>query len=522
MRTSISIAAGAMAVAGMAATAVADNLTFGSRVETSSIDPHFFNSPPNLQIASHIFDKLVKRDHNEQLQPNLAVSWKPVEKNTWEIKLAKDAKWHDGSPFTADDVLFTAERSPNVQGSTSTPGRYFLQKEFIKVDDHTLHIKTEGPYPTMANDLSVPHIISRKHGKGATTEQYNNGKATIGTGPYKFVKWVSGDEVVLTANPNYWGAKPKWDNVVYKKIVSGPSRVAALLSGDVDLIDFVPPEDVRALEKNKKVVIHRGSSNRIIQLVPDVSRDSTPMVWDNDGKAIWPNPLMDYRVRKAISKAIDRNAIVDRVLEGQGIPAGQTVAPGMHGHAEDLKPEPFDPEGAKKLLAQAGFPDGFRVKLHGPNDRYVNDAKIVTTLAQMLTRVGIKSEVETMPKSVYFTRCRKGLYSLMLLGYGSDTGDASAGLNGLIHSLQPARGLGRINRGLYANRRVDDLADAALFELDQDKRLNLIQDAYRIAMKHVASIPIHWQVNIWASRPGLVYESRKDENTLAMSTSKAM
>ena len=521
MRTSLYIAVGALTVVGVAATAAADTLTFGVRVETSSIDPHFFNSPPNLQIGSHIFNKLVRRDHNEQLQPDLAVSWKPVDKTTWEIKLRKGVKWHDGSPFTADDVLFTVERSPNVPGSSSTPGRFFLAKEFSKVDDHTVHIKTKGPYPTMANDLSVAHIISKKHGKGATTADYNTGKATTGTGPYKFVEWVSGDRVVLEPNPNYWGGKPKWDKVIFKKIVSGPSRVAALLSGDVDLIDFVPPEDLANLEKNPNVVIHKGPSNRIIQLVPDVWNDLTPMIWDNDGNPLWPNPLLDYRVRKAISKAVNRKAIVERVLDGAGVPAGQIVAPGMHGHTEDLKPEPFDPEGAKKLLAEAGYPDGFRIKIHGPNDRYVNDAKIVQAIAQMLTRIGIKTEVETMPKSVYFTRVKNGLYSLTLLGYGSDTGDASSALNGLIHCLQPLRGLGRINRGGYCNRRVDELADAALFELDQKKRLNLILDAYRISMKHVGSIPLHWQVNVWASRKGLVYEPRKDENTLAMSTSKA-
>ncbi len=520
MQRTIATALTAFAAVALMGAASADNLTIGVRVETSSIDPHFFNSPPNLQIGSHIFNKLVRRDKDEQLQPDLAVSWKPIDKTVWEIKLRQGVKWHDGSPFTADDVLFTVERSPNVPGSSSTPGRFFLAKEFTKVDDHTLHIKTEKPYPTMANDLSVAHIVSKKHGKGATTEDYNSGKAAIGTGPYKFVEWVPGDRVVMEANPGYWGGKPKWDRVVYKKIVSGPSRVAAMLNGDVDLIDFVPPEDLKKLEQNPKVAIHKGPSNRIIQLVPDVWRDLTPMVFDNDGNQMWPNPLRDWRVRKAFSKAINRQAIVDRVMEGAAIPAGQPVAPGMHGHTPDLKAEPFDPEGAKKLLATAGYGDGFRVKLHGPNDRYVNDAKIVQTLAQMLTRIGIVSEVETMPKSVYFTRVKNGLYSLSLLGYGSDTGDASSALNGLIHSLQPLRGLGRINRGGYSNRRVDDLADKALFELDQGKRLELIQEAYRITMKDVGSIPLHWQVNVWASKPGLVYEPRKDENTMAMSTSK--
>src|SRR3546814_826901 len=225
----------------------------------------------------------------------------------------------------------------------------------------------------------------------------------IGTGPYKFVEWVKGDRIVLEANPDYWGGKPQWDRVEFKPISSGPARVAALLAGDVDVIDVVPTVDIRKLKKNKDVVLSSGVSNRIIYLHMDQQRDKTPFVTTKDGAPLDKNPLKDIRVRRAISKAINREAIVDRVMEGAAIPAGQLLPEGFFGVHPNLPPEKYDPDGAKKLLKQAGYPDGFGLTIHGPNDRYINDAKIAEAVAQMLTRIGIPTTVDTMPKSVYFT-----------------------------------------------------------------------------------------------------------------------
>jgi peptide/nickel transport system substrate-binding protein len=506
---------GAVVLAAVAGPAWSETLTIGVRVETSSVDPHFFNSPPNRQISDHIFNRLVRRDANERLQPDLAESWKPVGDKTWEFKLRKDAKWQDGSPVTVDDFLFTVERSPNVPGSASTPGRFYKNKTFKKIDDHTVHIMTDKPYPLMPNDMSVAHIISLKHGKGTTTKDYNSGKGTVGSGPYKFVEWVPGDRLVMVKDPNYWGAKAKWDKVVYKPIKSDPSRVAALLSGAVDLIDFVPTQDAPDLKSNPKIKVWSGPSNRIIHMWPNVGRSVVDEVTDNAGKPLVPNPIRDWRVRKAISMAIDRNAIVDRVMQGSAIVAGQMIPPGNHGHNPAIKAEAFDPEAAKKLLAEAGYPDGFQVLINGPNDRYVNDAKIVETIAGFLVRIGIRAKVNTMPKSVYFSRMGKGNYGLALMGYGSDTGDGSSALNNMMHSPSKGLGLGAVNRGYYANRTVDELTQKALYELDQGKREKLLFQAYGESMKDLGTIPLHWQVNVWASRPGIRYEARKDEQTVA-------
>ncbi|GIR97485.1 MAG: hypothetical protein CM15mP100_7050 [Alphaproteobacteria bacterium] len=203
--------------------AIASEIRVGLKSEPSSIDPHYHNLGPNNAFATQIFSKLVGSDENQQHFPDLAVSWKPINDTTWEFKLRKGVKWHDGSNFTADDVIFTVERAQNVPNSPSSFVTYLKGKTFEKVDSHTIHVKTEKPYPLMPNDMTTVNIISSKAGKGASTEDYNSGKATIGTGPYKFVEWVPGDRIVLEANPNYFGEKAQYDKVVFKPIKAGPS-----------------------------------------------------------------------------------------------------------------------------------------------------------------------------------------------------------------------------------------------------------------------------------------------------------
>ena len=259
----------------------AKDLTVGLKSEPSSIDPHYHNLGPNNAFATHIFGTLVGSDENQQHYPDLATSWKPIDDTTWEFKLRKGVKWHDGSDFTADDVMFTAQRAPNVPKSPSGFGTYLKGKTFIKIDSHTIHIKTKKPYPLMPNDIMTVKIISKKYGEGATTADYNSGKAAIGTGPYKFVKWVPGDRIELKANENYHGAgtgKPKYKNVLFKPIKSGPARIAALLAKDVDFIDNVPPLNVAKLKKNPTLSINSGASNRVIYLHMDQFRENSPHI----------------------------------------------------------------------------------------------------------------------------------------------------------------------------------------------------------------------------------------------------
>ena len=438
-------AASVLAALLVSGTAVSEELIIGTQVEPTSIDPHYHNTQPNVQIGRQVFDHLIKRDHKQRLRPGLAVSWKAVNDTTWEFKLRKGVKFHDGSPFTADDVVFTIARvDAGVPNSPSSFATFTSGKTVVRVDDSTLRVTTKNPYPLMPNDLATFAILSKKHGEGATTADYNSGKATVGTGPYTFKEWRSADRVVLEGNTEYWGGKPKWDKVVYKPIKAGPSRIAALLTGDVDMIDKVPTTDIAALRKNPKVAVSQVSSNRVIFFSPDSNRHISPHVKNNDGTPAFPNPLRKWEVRKAISMAINRQAIIDRVMEGAAIPASQLLPGGFFGFNPDLKIEPYDPEGAKKLLAKVGYPDGFRLTVHSPNDRYVNDGKVTEAIAQMLTRVGIKCEVVTLSKSVYFSRGTKLEYSFAMFSNGSDTGESSAPVakhrahpHGVVRAQQP-------------------------------------------------------------------------------------
>jgi peptide/nickel transport system substrate-binding protein len=499
--------------------ASAGEIVIGSKLEPSSIDPHYHNLGPNNAIARHIFDRLVDTNEKQQLQPGLAESWKPLNDTTWEFKLRKGVKFHDGTPFTADDVLFTFERAPNVEASPSSFALYTKGKTVKKIDDYTVHFLTEKPYPLMPNDVSNIYIISKKHGQGAKTGDYNSGKATIGTGPYTFAEWVPGDRLVLDKNPAYWGKKAQFDRVVFKPIKENPARVAALLAGDVDMIDLVPTADIERLKKNANVVLSQGVSNRVIYLHMDQFRPDSPFIKKSGGK----NPLMDQRVRKAISKAINRPAIVERVMEGVAIPAGQLLPEGFFGVSPALKPENYNPEAAKKLLADAGYPNGFDLTLHGPNDRYINDAKICQAIGQMLARIGINTEVETMSKSVFFSKASRGgpnkspAFSFILVGWGSGTGEASSPLKSLLHTYDKARGFGASNRGRYSNAEVDKLIEQALATVDDAKREKLLQQATEVAIEDLGIIPLHYQVNVWATRKGLAYTPRTDEYTLAMS-----
>lgn len=499
-------------------TAIAAEITIGLKLEPSSIDPHYHNLTPNNSMARHIFDRLIHTNEKQQLEPGLAVSWKPINETTWELKLRKGVKWHDGTPFTADDVLFTWERAPNVEKSPSSFNLYIKLKTLKKIDDHTIHLITPKPYPLVPNDISQINIISKKHGQGATTGDYNSGKAAIGTGPYKLVEWVPSDRLILVKNPDYWGKKAQFDKVTFKPIKSDPTRVAALLAGDVDMIDVVPTADIANLKKNPKVVLSQGVSNRVIYLHMDHDRDNSPFITDAGGK----NPLKDWKVRKAISKAINRPAIVERVMESIAIPAGQLLPEGFFGVSPNLKPEAYDLEGAKKLLAEAGYPNGFGVTLHGPNDRYINDYKICQAIAQMLARIGIKTQVETMPKAVYFAKASRGgpggtpAFSFILVGWGAGTGEASSPLKSLLHTWDKARGFGASNRGRYSNPEVDKMVEDALATVDDAKREKLLQKATEIAIQDLGIIPLHYQVNTWATRKGLAYTPRTDEHTNAM------
>jgi len=328
----------------------------------------------------------------------------------------------------------------------------------------------------------------------------------------------------LKANENYHGAgtgKPKYKNVLFRPIKSGPARIAALLAKDVDFIDNVPPLNVSKLKKNPTLSINSGASNRVIYLHMDQFRENSPHIKAIGGGKI-KNPLMDVRVRKAISLAINRDAMVSKVMENIAVKAGQLLPKGFHGVSPNMKPDPYDPETAKKLMAEAGYGKGFEMTIHGPNDRYINDAKIAEALAQMLSRIGIKAKVETMPKAVYFKRASRGgpnkspEFSFMVLGWGAGSGEASSPLRALLHTYDKSIGMGRANRGRHSDPSVDKIIQEALATVDSDARGKLLAKATEIAVgKNYGVIPVHYQMNTWAAKSTCSYTPRTDERTIA-------
>jgi peptide/nickel transport system substrate-binding protein len=482
----------------------------------TSMDPHFYNLFPNLNVADHMFETLVTMDADSKVIPSLAESWTLINDLTWEFKLRKGVKFHDGSDLTADDVAWSMERPSLIVGS---PGKMDVYTKAIinkkVIDANTIRLTTQEPYPLLLADLTSIYIVSRKATTGLSSDDFSSGKGMVGTGPYKFVKFQRDDRLELDRNESYWGKKPAWSKVTLRFIPNGSTRLAALLAGDVQAIENVPTPDLTRVRADPNIALYSKVSHRLIYLFPDTVRDKSPFMTDKDGKPLDKNPLKDQRVRAALSMAINRDAIRDRVMEGLSEPTNNLVPATLFGNNPALKVVKYDPEGAKKLLAAAGYPDGFGMTLHTPNNRYVNDEKIAQTLAQMFSRIGIATKVEGLPMSIYSSRGAKQEYTIGLLGWGAQTGEASSPLRALAACDNPAKGLGGFNWAKYCNPKMDELLMKALNTVDDPARLKLLQDATAIVINDGGLIPIHQQVTTWATKKGIAYIPRTDERTHA-------
>lgn len=505
-----------LSVAVVAEPARSADLRIALSSEPNSLDPHFHALAPNNNLAAHMFEALTRFDSDSRLGPALAESWRLIDETTWEFKLRKGVRFHDGSELTAEDVAWSLDRPATIKNS---PGPFTLYTKQITskeiVDSLTIRLKTASPYPLMLNDLSAVFIVSKKAAQGIASEEFAQGKGVIGTGPFRFVSFRRGDRVELARNDAYWGEKPAWDKVTFRFISSDPSRLAALLANDVDAIDNVPSADYAKARTNPNIQVFSKVSHRVIYFNLDQGRDVTPFVTDKAGNPLARNPFKDLRVRQAFSKAINRQAIADRVMDGLGVPTSNLVPSPMFGFNPTLKVEPFDPEGARKLLADAGYPDGFGLTIHGPNNRYVNDEQILQAVAQMLARIGIQARVDAMPLSVYFSRANKKEFSMALVGWGPQTGEVSSPLRSILATINPDKGMGTVNFSLYSNAKMDALLEEGLRTVDDRKREKLLQDAVAMSVNDVGLIPIHFQVVTWASRKGISYMPRIDERTYA-------
>ncbi len=507
------IFSGLLLAAMLAPRVYAAELNIGLSADVTTFDPHFVAAQPNLTAQKHVFDTLVSVDERGRPIPGLA-SWRTPDPLTWEFTLRKGVKFHDGSELTAEDVVFSLDRPYTI---TNSPGGYvtyvrpIVAKEIV--DRYTVRLKTATPYGALPQDLSDLLIVSRKAALKATSEDFDSGKAAIGTGPYKLARFSRGNRIELVRHDEHWRGKLPWSKVTLHILPSDPVRTAALLSGQIDVIEHVPTADLARLRKNPDLRLEQAVSWRTIFLHLDQQRDHPPGITAKSGKPLDKNPLKDIRVRRALSKAVNRQAIADRIMEGLALPAANVVSPSVFGHDPAIKPEAYDPEGAKKLLAEAGYPDGFALTLATPNNRYINDEQVAQAVAQMFTRIGIATRVEAFPLAAYFSKARNREFSVALLGWGSLAADLA--LRSLAGTPDPNKGYGAWNWGGYANPQLDQIIAQSLATVDLDKREALARSASALAAREVAFIPLHYQIVTWAMKKSIAYTARTDEFTFA-------
>lgn len=502
---------------GSAGIAQAADLVIGTASEPSAMDPLFSRTGPNQNIAMQIFDRLVETDAHLRMQPSLAESWSAVEPTTWRINLRKDARFQSGKPVTADDVAFSLERARNVPNSPAPFSNNVSGVVSAKaIDATTLEVKTEVPTPDLMERVGFVYILERASAAGKSLQDYNKGDGLVGSGPYKFKEWVPGDRVILTRNEGYWGPKPAFETVTIRFIANDAARVAALRSGAVDLIDGVPPADLPVLEKTAGLKVHAIPSARLIYLALDTAREESPFVTDKDGKPLKPNPLQDLRVRQALAKLINVPAIVERLLNGAGVPAGQLVPEGVAGFDPTLKPVANDLAGAKTLLQQAGLKDGFGITIHSSNDRFAGDKDIAQAIGQMFSRGGIKvNGVMTQPYNVYASAASRQSFSAFIFSLGTTTPTAGPGMRNLFMTADSKAGTGGFNRARYSNPAFDKALAEALTQFDESKRIAGIQAASKMVFADLPVIPLYWQKIAWASKANITYEANMAEDTTA-------
>ena len=477
--------------------AAQQKITIAAQSAPTAMDPHFHRSNPNNAVLRHVFDPLMDFDNEGRVVPRLAESWRIVDDLTWEVRLREGVRFHDGTKLHVDDIAFSFARLPNVPNSPGSFAAAVRTVTGVKViDDRTVQITTSEPTPFLDTELTAVLILSRIIHRDATTADFNSGRAAIGTGAYRHVAYEQGTRFQAVRNPDFWGDRPDWDEVEMRFIPSPATRVAALLSGDVDLIDGVPTQDVARLEADPRTAIFGTASNGTAYLFPDTVRETAPFVTDKQGKPLVPNPLRDVRVRRALSLAINRQAIVDRLLAGQGAPAEQFAPPIAIGRAPDLQPIPYDVAKARALLAEAGVPDGFRMTIHGPTGWFPGDAEVLQAIAQGFSRIGVETQVQTLPTATFFSRATNRDFAMFMTTYASNV--AATTLQQVVATRDPDRRMGPFNRQHYSNPAVDTPLEAALSTMDRTKRDALSAQAMRAVVEDLGVIPlIYLQVN-WA------------------------
>ncbi len=512
------IAAAALGGLLLAATAIhAKTLRWASQGDPQTADPFSQNEGLTNMFSQSVHDTLLMRDNSLALVPGLAVSWQQVNATTWRFNLRRGVKFHDGSPFTADDIVFSYERAshPNSQ----------LRQYAIplgkprKVDDFTVEFVQDKPNPVTLEHATTIYIMSKawaEKNKVATPLDFKNKEETFasrnanGTGAWILVAREPGVRSVVRRNPDWWGIKEgrapgNVTEVIYTQVSADATRTAALLSGQVDFVLDPPTQDVARLEKDAGTKVVRGQENRVVFFGFDQMRDEL-LYSSVKGK----NPFKDVRVRTAVYQAIDIEALRSRTMRGSALPTGGITPSILASNPDAEKRLPFDPKRARELLTEAGYPNGFDITLDCPNNRYVNDEEICLAVAAMLTRAGITTRVTAMPRATYFPKLEKHDTSFYMLGWGGAITDAQTTLDPVLRSFDKATGKGSFNYGRYSNPKLDALIDAASVEPNADKRREQIRQAIAEHNAQVHHVPLHRQMIPWAMRRNISVQHRAD------------
>jgi peptide/nickel transport system substrate-binding protein len=504
----------------LAATApvAAQELRIGFKAAVDGSDPHQTYTP-NRNVQLHVYEPLVRQDEHIQPLPGLAESWQVVDPTTWEFRLRRGVMFQDGAPFTADDAMFSIKRAQTIEGIRTY--RVYLRDiaSMEAPDAHTLVIHTRAPAPLLPAGLAAIAMVSARAADGATEADFNGGRAAIGTGPYRWVRFTPGQDVVLERNPTYWGDAEPWSRVIFRFVPNDSARVAALLAGDLDVIDTVAPELYARVRENERTQLLTTTSSFTLYLQLDQKRERTPYATGADGQPLPRNPLLDRRVRQAISLALNRVAIAERAMAGGAEAAGQFMAAGFGDHVPALPPPAADPAGARALLAEAGYPQGFGLTLACTNDRYAGDTRVCQTVAQMLTAVGIRTQVEALPATIFFRRGgnarTESEFSAQMSIYSSLVGLGSENMTALVRTIDAPLGLGVANRSNYTNPALDQLLARVDAAFDPDRRTALVRQATELAIADQAITPIFFMKGSWGLRRGLTMQPRGDQYTFA-------
>ncbi|OYT98800.1 MAG: ABC transporter substrate-binding protein [Burkholderiales bacterium PBB1] len=500
----------ALAIALVAGAAQAVTLRVANQGDAQAMDPHALNEALQLSLLGNVYEPLVGRDEKLALTPALATRWSAMSPTVWRFELRRGVRFHDGTPLTAADVVFSFQRAAG-EGSdmrSDTAAIKAVRAVAGKNGDDAIEIETNAPFPILPDVISNIYIMSRawceanqamrpvdrrKGIENAATFKAN------GTGPFQLKARQPGTRTVLTRFAGYWAPlSTNVTEVVFTPIVNDATRVAALLSGEIDLMEPVPLQDIERVQANAALKVRQGPELRTIFLGMDQQRDE---LLDSNVKG--RNPFKDRRVRQAIYQAIDIETIRTRVMRGAATPTALMLGPGVNGYPADLDRRlSYDPAAAKRLLAEAGYPSGFEVGMNCPNDRYVNDAKICQAVAANLARIGVRVQLQAEAKVTYFPKILRRQTSFYLLGWTPGTYDAHDVLSAVI-ATPNEQGQGQFNLGGYSNARVDALTAAVQSETDPARRNALIREALELHAKDIGHIPLHQQALAWGMKKNI-------------------